>query len=809
MKNPKKLTISDIMPYVLSFVIPAVIMGIAFFSLGIYPGGKMLLLTYDLKAELLPLYGALSNHGPGYDTFLHSMSGGLGGGFWGTIALYLSPMDLIYSFVPVRFLPVAVYFMVLFKIGLCSLFMHVFLCVNGRTVLPSSVSVVLSCCYGLMSYNVMYFISPMWYDGVMILPLLALCLEKVIAGKKSPLFVILMTYGIISDYYIAYMIVIALVIYCLFRLSEDRTGLKPGFIKLTSFAVHGIISAGLSMFVIIPVVLDFGRGKIAEGDIGTEGNLFKNSLFDVLKSFKSQSYSGLGFDSSPNIFCGSIVLILVVLWLLSGKKNIRARVSGAIIISFYFISFIFGPLDRAWHGFRDPVCFSVRYAFTFVFFLICFAARGYLSLSKYKFINSSGFGLFRFILIAYTFAELLFNSSYILACIGTESGYSLSSEYMKLCDVQENLVPYDELSDPVSYGRVISDYKYSNFDGSLFGYDGISRFSSSYNYKTHSFFRSMGLNSIYHSLGEKGMTPPLAGLIGAGYVLSYWVDLSDVYDPIKTYDVYTLYENPFSLPLAYEVNTSCIDSDSDFSDDPFDNLNTVYTELFAEEGEEIELFVPVEIKKLSDNLEYSFTTSMPGRYYMFVEYKYDEEDTLDDYEGDWEFMKKRIIRNYVFDEIHSGEYGNNQYSYIVDLGLLEGNREYCLSLESSASEEGEVYICCLDESLYEQVISSVNGAKLLDIGKNGIYMNASVNKDSELLMTLPYEKGYSVYIDGEKTEYGSYRDCIMLIPLKAGDHEIVINYFPPGLKAGIVLSIISFIFGGLLLKKRTYFSYNS
>ena len=61
----------------------------------------------------------------------------------------------------------------------------------------------------------------MWLDLVMILPLLALSLEKIIKGKKSIGFVLLMAYGIIADYYIAYMLVITLVLYFFYRIFEE------------------------------------------------------------------------------------------------------------------------------------------------------------------------------------------------------------------------------------------------------------------------------------------------------------------------------------------------------------------------------------------------------------------------------------------------------------------------------------------------------------------------------------------------------------------------------------------------------------
>ena len=564
----------------LSFVVPIIIVALAYFGIGIYPGGKSMVLTYDLRAQLLPLYGYLSNGGgPGFDNLFHSMSGGLGGGFFGTIALYLSPLDFIYCFVPVKHLPDAIYFMILFKIGLCGLFCYFLIIKNKRFHVNNLYAVTLACCYALMSYNFTYSMSPMWYDAIMLLPLLALSLEKIINGNKSPAFIILLTLCIISDYYFAYMNIIALTLYFLFRLIEEGIGRRTSVKYFMVFVIHGVLSAGMSLFVLIPVVLDFGRGKFAEGDTASVGVMIKNTFFEVIRSFMSQSYSGLGDNASPNIFCGSVVLILFLIWMLYGKRNIRSRIAGFMIVVFYFASFIFGPLDRFWHGFRDPVCFSVRYAFTFDFFMICFAVRGLdvltnTNISKIKSIK----GFITTLVILYTTLELYVNGSFIIGKIGTDSGYTLTDEYYRYCDVCETLIPYDELKS--DYGRLITNFKCTGYDGALYGYDGISKFSSSYNFYISDFFRNTGVSSLYHSLGEKGVTPPVLGLINTKYYLSYFRDMSDMYSPVAESRRFTLYKNDYSLPLAFEISNESYSENSNFVNNPFINIDTVFSELF-------------------------------------------------------------------------------------------------------------------------------------------------------------------------------------------------------------------------------------
>lgn len=776
----------------LSFIFPVLITALAFVGVGIYPGSSTILLTYDLKALFLGLYGNISCSGPGFDNIFHSMSGGLGGNNYATVVLCISPLDLIYSCVPVKYLPDAIYYMVLTKIGLCGLCCSLFLTKNSKLKTQKTIAIVLSCCYALMSYNFMYFIAPMWYDVIIFLPLIALCLEDVVEGKFSCRFIILTSLCIICDYYITYMCIIGLTLYFFFRLIEENLGLKTSVKLFLSYSIHGMISGGISAFVIIPAVMDFNRGKLSEESVVTSGEFIKNSLADVLMSFKPQSYAGIGFNASPNIYCGSIVLLLVIFWLTYGKKEIRARITAVLIISFYFLSFVFGPLDRAWHGFREPLCFSVRYAFTFVFLMVNFAARGCKILAGITMKKTSKtISFLIFAVVIYTAFELYLNGSFILAGIGTECGYSPRSEYNKICDVQKNLIPYNEFDTPEGYGRIISNYKYSNCDGALFGYDGLARFSSSYNYNVSSFFRSMGLNVIYHSLGEKGMTPPLASLINGRYITSYYVDISDCYEPVKNYKCYTLYENSNVLPLAFEVDSSCINSNYEFVENPFENINTVYNDLFDKEDIYPDIFLREELEIKDSPYDLSFTANYFGRHFMFVEYKYDDESEVENEELAQEFAHRKIIRNYTLEGISSGDYGNNQYSYCVDLGVLEAGENYELSLETSASESSDVYIYYYDADTFKNILSSVNGALLKEINGRGIELVSDTSEASSIFVSLPCEDGYTVYVDGEKTEFNSYRDCFMIIPVEAGKHVIRLLYLPPGFTCGIIVFMIS------------------
>ncbi len=792
--------------YFLSFIIPVIISALAYLNIKIFPGGSSTLLSYDMKCQLLALYGYLSNGGPGFDSLFHNMSGGLGGGFLGTFALYLSPFDLVYAFVPTVYLADAIYIMTILRIGFSGLFCSLY--IKKSNVASASCSnlicVLFSCCYALMSYSFMYAMSPMWLDFVMFLPLLALFCEKLVSGKKSLGFVLLLSFSMISNYYMAYMTSIALLIYFLFRIVEEGCDRHTAFKRFIGFALSGILSAGLSCFILIPVVLDFRRGKFAEDISGEKTVLFKNSLFDVLSVLKPSSYTTLDYYASPNIFCGSVVLLMVVLWLVAGKKNVRSRIAGGVVILFYFLSFMLGPLDRAWHGFRNPVGFPVRYAFTFVFFMILFALRGYkkfseFNLEKYK----SILGLLGAVAVLYTFFELYINGAYILSRLAVEARYSNRDEYMRVTETIEGVIDLEESLDTFDYSRTVKNYRYSRFDGALYGYDGLARFTSSYNFNLSALLSRIGVGTSFHTITEFGITPPVASLIDMGYYVSWHKDLSDYYDLIGEYRGFELYRNPNRLPLVFSTE---LDEDvvyKEFEDVPFENINILFSEISGiddlkiyEQEDYVEVYRDPEDYYEENTLgfaDYVLTPETDGYYWFVSEYVDTQEEIYKADQKNGEFSTIRAYAEYFINDNLMGTYRTDEFTYCNDMGYLKGGQQYLLSLDTSMSEIGKTYIYRYNDELAKTVYDMLasGGYVVNEINSRCIKATGVSDKDSYLFISLPYEDGYKIYVDGNRCDYTSYRDSFLLVKVPAGEHEIVIRYMPPGFALGLLISVIA------------------
>jgi len=113
----------------------------------------------------------------------------------------------------------------------------------------------------------------------------------------------------------------------------------------------------------------------------------------------------------------------------------------------------------------------------------------------------------------------------------------------------------------------------------------------------------------------------------------------------------------------------------------------------------------------------------------------------------------------------------------------------------------------LSDSLQMSVASIDNDAFMS--GYNHILENGTLNieefkdshikgtvnaaKDGVMVVSMPYDEGWTVTVDGENAELIKNESHIMMFSVSAGEHTVEMKYFPQGLKEGIFVSVASLL----------------
>ena len=86
--------------------------------------------------------------------------------------------------------------------------------------------------------------------------------------------------------------------------------------------------------------------------------------------------------------------------------------------------------------------------------------------------------------------------------------------------------------------------------------------------------------------------------------------------------------------------------------------------------------------------------------------------------------------------------------------------------------------------------------------------NLKLDEAGRLILSIPYEKGWKVFVNGQETEPQTFGEAFIALDLEPGDYAIRLYYTPSGKGLGIVITIVSLLIAGFVfallpwLKKR-------
>lgn len=378
-----KLNLSISYIYILSFIIPIIVMISIYALIGIYPAGDKTIVNSDMYLQYVGFLGHIKDVLKGEANLFYSFSKSLGGNTVGLFAYYMaSPLNLIIGLFPKAYIAEAIVVITLIKIGLSSLTFTVYLIQSFN---KKDINVIMfSLCYCLMAYNINFQLNIMWLDGVVLLPLVMLGIDKLINENKYKLYVISLFIAIVYNYYIGYMICIFSGLYFIYKLILNN---KVELIKIGNFIGASVLSVALSAFILIPTVLSLGSGK-AKFRLFQEAPKLMMSLDEVIAQLFIGNYSlGQIMGNYPNIYCGVIITVLGILYFLNKNISRKERILSGIFMFVLLLSIFISTLVLIWHGFDYPVGFAYRFSFLISFLGIVLAYKEFISyenISKLK-----------------------------------------------------------------------------------------------------------------------------------------------------------------------------------------------------------------------------------------------------------------------------------------------------------------------------------------------------------------------------------------------------------------------------------------
>lgn len=140
---------------------------------------------------------------------------------------------------------------------------------------------------------------------------------------------------------------------------------------------------------------------------------------------------------------------------------------------------------------------------------------------------------------------------------------------------------------------------------------------------------------------------------------------------------------------------------------------------------------------------------------------------------------------------------HSKNTVLIDLGKYNAGQNLTVTLRSSRSDDliGAAadfgYLNSINWNVYTR--ESNFGISSLELNKDGITAEALIGSDVTILSNIPYEKGWSLYVNGSKTPIKAYRDAWICTDLSAGNYFLHLHYTAPGSTWGGWISGLSFL----------------
>ena len=103
----------------------------------------------------------------------------------------------------------------------------------------------------------------------------------------------------------------------------------------------------------------------------------------------------------------------------------------------------------------------------------------------------------------------------------------------------------------------------------------------------------------------------------------------------------------------------------------------------------------------------------------------------------------------------------------------------------------DIQIVCQPMDSYTDEINTLKENVLTDVelGNNKVTGQITLDRNKYLCLTIPYSKGWKVYVDGERQKLYNANGQYMAVYLTSGTHNVTLKYSTPLLKEGALVSL--------------------
>ena len=822
------------------FIITATVLLLFFAFFKYAPFGNNSLAWTDANIQYLDLFAYFKDVLSGKNNISYTFGKQLGGSALAVFSYYLaSPLNLLVVFFDKSNLNSFFDLVVLLKMSLASATMCYFLYnrfFEKDDLFSRIILILLSICYAFSQYVIAQSSNIMWLDGVYLLPLIIYGVYRITNKESGVLLCVSIALSMIFNWYTGCINCLFSLIWLFYELiyktiNEDNiTSFNKLFQIILHYGFSMLFGLFISCIVFIPTVVQLGNSGKSNFNLESITNLsFIGNIINTLKGFIIGSKNPRG---SASFYCGTVAYMGLIGYFVNDKIRLKNRILIACYAFFTLLLFYWNPLVKLFSLLMEVESFWYRYSYIGIFFVVSVSASQYLkhfSLSSRKqnlivfvfvcFVDIV-FAYLQRVLLVYSVITIIFCAIYFfsLLCFDNEkfkdksilylifvcivlseltinakllwNNYSISTvnEYRNYVTAEqeqiEEIKEFDKGYYRISQNKARNTNEQNlgaNYnEGLVYNYWPLSSYTSSPNSNQKSFLESVG-----YRLNGNTMNIINTSIIGSDSLMSVKYFLSDIqingYNEVRTISEKNgkkVYLNPYSLPMVFkfEENGFKVNDDSD----PFEYQNQLYSSLI---GKKTEIFIPLkyELKEENEDRMVFEVENIKVEYALYGNIPWDNE----------------FYGTLSIDNAYETGYACWLSPSVFYIPSSEEDRiNITLSSEEPIDLIGDqTRFYTLDLTLLKEITNTIQNNEVKDVSiTNGrVEINANCEKNEMIFVSIPYDAGWTVTVNGEKAKNDLFGNSLYLIKPEAGNNSIIMTYKIPYMLFGTVICIIGLL----------------
>lgn len=815
------------------------------------PFGSNSLTLIDSMHQYVPFFSDFQDKLKTGGSLFYTWDVGGGQNFQSLMLYYIaSPINFILVFFSRKAIPGVMSAIIVGKLIFSAGSFGYYLSRRNKKIVNSPMITAFSVAFALNNYMAGYFWNIMWLDCIMVFPLIMLGYKRLMRDSDPRMYTLALFYSLFCNYYISFMICIFLV---LWFFCTGHKNVKKFFTDGLKFAACSLLAAGMAAFSLLMAYLAIM--KTASAGKGLPEQAWYQNIFLLLKQqlFLSQPINNDNFDGNANLYCGTLTFMLFFIYLVSSKISFIEKVRKTILIAILILSMNSTVLNFIWHGFHDQYGIPNRFSFLYIFVLleIGFDTLGHLRktggllllaglcLSSAFLVLTAGYAdlsgylghvptLLITVALMVTFAgillmiatknmqkktgSILLASLFILeifvnAGIGfgmngvADAGYYLGNtesiqNAVSFANQEERGLDNSFARADMVNPRMLDEATFSNMKS-------LGTFCSTVRGDMVSAMAKFGYYTGANEYLYSGASPASDDIMGVRYIYTCDGDYYPkkyMYSKIYDREGVQIYENEDALPIAYAANDTLLDWDVE-AYHAADNLNK-YVRMSADMEP---VFVDEYPSLTTDGKDCSSWIGDEDKHVISYRASGNTPPILNIYftvkgSGDY-FVNLRGngIENVTY-SLNGQQITSDRYQLqLFDLGNLADGDEVMLSLKFASyySPSGTISVDVsrtIPENLqvYTQKMAQ-GGLVVSKWTDNSLTGSVNIGSNQFLMTTIPYDEGWSVWVDGQKMETEKVVGAFLGVELPEGQHEVVMKFMPQGFWPGLLASAFSFL----------------